>query len=56
MSPLQMFTRGGITTMEGSDIVTRQYMTRFDMEFGAGVAKGMEDQIGIICDTKIGED
>lgn len=51
VSPLQVFLRGGLTTMTGDDIVTRQRLTRFDMEFGAGVAEGMEDQIGLISDT-----
>lgn len=51
VSPLQVFLRGGLTTMTGDDIVTRQHMTRFDMELGAGVAEGMEDQIGLISDT-----
>ena len=51
VSPLQVFLRGGLTTMTGDDIVTRQHLTRFDMEIGAGVAKGMEDQIGVISDT-----
>lgn len=40
-----------MTTMTGDDIVTRQHLTRFDMEFGAGVAEGMEDWIGLISDT-----
>lgn len=51
VSPLQVFLRGGLTTMTGDDIVTRQHLTRFDMEFGAAVAEGMEDQIGLISDT-----
>lgn len=51
VSPLQVFLRGGLTTMTGDDIVTRQHLTRFDMEFGAGIAEGMEDQIGLISDT-----
>ena len=51
ISPLQVFLRGGLTTMTGDDIVTRQHLTRFDMEFGAGVAEGTEDQIGLISDT-----
>ena len=50
ISPLQTFLRGGLTSMTGDDVVTRQHMTRFDMEFGAGVAEGMEDQIGLISD------
>ena len=51
VSPLQIFLRGGMTSMEGDDIVTRQHLTRFDMEIGAGVAEGMEDRIGLISDT-----
>lgn len=51
ISVLQTFLRGGLTTMIGDDIVTRKHLTRFDMEFGAGVAEGMEDWIGLISDT-----
>lgn len=51
VSPLQIFLRGGMTSMTGDDIVTRQHMTRFDMEIGADIARGMEDQIGLIADT-----
>lgn len=51
ITPLQIFRRGGVTTMTGDDIVTRQHLTRFDMEIGAGVAEGMEDQIGLLSDT-----
>lgn len=50
VSPLQVFLRGGMTSMTGDDVVTRQRLTRFDMELGAGVAEGMEDQIGLISD------
>ncbi|AMR10799.1 hypothetical protein AB684_11610 [Bacillus licheniformis] len=49
-SPLQVFQRGGLTSMTGNDIVTGTEMTRFDMEIGAGVAKGQEYQIGLIRD------
>lgn len=51
IAPLQIFRRGGMTSMTGDDVVTRQHLTRFDMEIGAGVAEGMEDQIGLIADT-----
>ncbi len=51
ISPLQVFLRGGMTSMQGDDIVTRQHLSRFDMELGAGIAEGMEDQIGLISDT-----
>lgn len=51
IAPLQIFRRGGVTTMTGDDIVTRQHLTRFDMEIGAGVAEGLEHEIGLISDT-----
>ncbi len=50
IAPLQIFRRGGMTTMTGDDIVTRQHLTRFDMEIGAGVAEGLEDWIGLVSD------
>ena len=49
--PFQIFLRGGMTSMTGSDIVTRQQLTRFDMEIGADLAKGNEHMIGVISDT-----
>lgn len=51
VAPLQIFRRGGMTTMTGDDVVTRQHLTRFDMEIGAGIAEGMEHEIGLISDT-----
>lgn len=51
VAPLQMFLRGGLTSMTADDIVTRQHMTRFDMEIGAGLAEGMEHMVGLISDT-----
>lgn len=53
VSPLQIFQRGGLTTMTATDIVTRQHLTRFDLEIGAGVAEGMEDMIGLVSDTNL---
>ncbi|MDJ1631435.1 hypothetical protein QNN00_17965 [Bacillus velezensis] len=44
--------KGGLTSMNGNDIITGTEITRFDMEIGAGVAKGQEHQIGLIRDTK----
>lgn len=51
VSPLQVFRRGGLTSMSGNDVVTGTELTRFDMEIGAGVAEGMEHQIGLLSDT-----
>lgn len=51
VSPLQVFQRGGLTSMTGNDVVTGTELTRFDLEIGAGVAKGREFEIGLISDT-----
>jgi hypothetical protein len=51
VSPLQVFQRGGLTSMSGNDIVTGTEMTRFDLEIGAGVARGREHEIGLLHDT-----
>ena len=49
-SPLQIFRRGGLTSLTGTDITTGTEITRFDMEIGADVARGQEHRIGIIRD------
>ena len=51
VSPLQIFQRGGLTSMTGNDVVTGTELTRFDLEIGCGVAKGREHEIGLIRDT-----
>jgi len=48
-SPLHIFRRGGITTMQGADVETGTVKTRFDMEIGADVTKGREFEIGMIA-------
>lgn len=48
-SPLHIFRRGGITTMQGTDVETGTVKTRFDMEIGADVAKGREFEIGMMA-------
>lgn len=48
-SPLNIFRRGGITTMQGTDIETGTVKTRFDMEIGADVTKGREFEIGMMA-------
>lgn len=50
VAPLQIFRRGGMTSMQAQDIVTRKQLTRFDIEIGAGVAEGMEHYIGLLSD------
>lgn len=51
VSPLQVFQRGGLTSMTGNDVVTGTELTRFDLEIGCGVAEGREMEIGLISDT-----
>lgn len=48
-SPLNIFRRGGITTMQGTDVETGTIKTRFDLEIGADVTKGREFEIGMIA-------
>lgn len=48
-SPLNIFRRGGITTMSGADVETGTFKTRFDMELGADVVKGREFEIGLLA-------
>lgn len=48
-SPLNIFRRGGITTMSGNSVDTGTVMTRFDMEIGADVVKGREYEIGMLA-------
>ncbi len=48
-SPLNIFRRGGITTMQGTDIETGTVKTRFDMEIGADVTKGREFELGMMA-------
>lgn len=50
-SPVNIFRRGGITTMVGTDVKTGRYLTRYDMEIGCDVARGMEYKIGALVKT-----
>ena len=50
-SPVQSFTRGGLTSFTGNDIATGQILSRFDLEIAADVARGQEYKIGIIKDS-----
>ena len=48
-SPLHIFRRGGITTIQGTDVETGTIKTRFDMEIGVDVTKGREFEIGMMA-------
>lgn len=47
-SPVQLWTRGGLTSMTGTDVTTGRLLTRYDLEVAADVAKGEEYKIGLI--------
>ena len=47
-SPIQLWTRGGLTSMTGTDVTTGRLLTRYDLEVAADVAKGEEYKIGLI--------
>ena len=47
-SPIQLWTRGGLTSMTGTDVTTGRLLTRYDLEVAADVAKGEEYKIGVI--------
>ena len=47
-SPVQLWTRGGLTSMTGTDVTTGKLLTRYDLEVAADVAKGEEYKIGLI--------
>lgn len=53
-SPIATFTRGGLTSLTGTDIKTGKILSRFDLECACDVAKGREYEIGTIYDTNIG--
>ena len=50
-SPIQTFTRGGITSFTGNDVATGQVLSRFDLEIAADIAEGHEYKIGVIKDS-----
>lgn len=47
-SPIQLWTRGGLTSMTGTDVSTGGLLTRYDLEVAADVTKGEEYKIGLI--------
>lgn len=53
-SPIQTWTRGGLTSFTGNNVQTGKVETRFDLEVAADVAKTQEFKVGTIYDTNIG--
>lgn len=48
-SPVNIFRRGGMTSMSGNDVETGVIKTRYDIEIGADVVKGREFEIGMLA-------
>lgn len=48
-SPLNIFRRGGLTSLTAPDLKTGRYLTRYDVEFGVDVVKGAEYKIGALA-------
>lgn len=53
-SPIQTWTRGGLTSFTGNNVHTGKVETRFDLEVAVDVAKGQESRIGLIYDSNLG--
>lgn len=53
-SPIETYTRGGLTSFTGNNVKTGKVETRFDLEVGCDIAKGHEHRIGMLYDTQIG--
>jgi hypothetical protein len=52
-SPISTWTRGGLTSLTGTDVQSGKYLTRFDLEVAADVEKGGEYKIGLINDLNL---
>lgn len=50
-SPLQVATKGGVTSMAGQDINLKLNVQRFDMEFGSTVIPEYVPMLGLISDS-----
>lgn len=52
-SPVKLWTRGGLTSMSGTDVTTGRMLTRYDIEVAVDVAKGKEYEIGVVRDLSL---
>jgi hypothetical protein len=50
-SPLQVGIKGGLTSMSGQDLATKQIITRYDMEFGSTVIDSLVPTLGLLSDS-----
>ena len=52
-SPVYTVTRGGLTSLSGTDVTTGQQISRFDLEVGAVVAPGQEYKLAMLHDSNL---
>ena len=52
-SPIATWTRGGLTSLTGTDVKTGKFVTRYDLEVAVDCARGMEWKLGLIRDSSI---
>ena len=52
-SPIATWTRGGLTSLTGTNVKTGMHEVRFDIEVGCDLAKGHEYEIAMIHDTNL---
>lgn len=55
-SPLQVGIKGGLTSMQGQDLNTKQIVTRYDLEFGAVVLDSLVPTLGLVSDSNFAVD
>ena len=53
-SPIHTVTRGGLTSISGTDVTSGQLISRYDLEIGAMVEPGHESMVGLLSDKKLG--
>lgn len=53
-SPIETWTRGGLTSFTGNNVHTGKVETRFDLEVACDIAKGQEHRLGVIYDKNVG--
>ena len=53
-SPIHTVTRGGLTSISGTDVTSGQLISRYDLEIGAMVEPGHEYMVGLLSDKKLG--
>ena len=53
-SPIHTVTRGGLTSISGTDVTSGQLISRYDLEIGAMVEPGHEYMVGLLSDKELG--